>query len=239
VRIAIVNYVWDPAAATPEALPGRFPTLTGWSEAVLSAGAASDPADVVHVNSVLHPRRVRRLRAMLPRRTGSSSPPGKIEDWRRSALVPPPGLPVFDVMEASTTFSRLFRDEARRRSGVDGAPALLWVGRLNSNKDPIAVLHGVSAFLERYPSARLIMVYGEAELEAEVRETIERAPAQLARRQRLCRHRRTRVRRCSGADGHPFVPHLDRPRKGRRALAARRPGIAHSSASPGRRSAVR
>jgi hypothetical protein len=76
VRIAIVNYVWDPAAATPEALLGRFPTLTGWSEAVLSAGVAADPADVVHVNSVLHPRRVRRLRAMLPRRTGSSSPRG-------------------------------------------------------------------------------------------------------------------------------------------------------------------
>ena len=52
----------------------------------------------------------------------------------------PRGLAIADVMEASTTLAAIPRDEARRSSGVEGSPAMLWVGRLNANKDPLTVL---------------------------------------------------------------------------------------------------
>jgi glycosyltransferase involved in cell wall biosynthesis len=73
------------------------------------------------------------------------------------------------------------RDDARRQSGVDGSPALLWVGRLNGNKDPLTVLRGVAAFFEACPAARLTMVYASAELEPDVRRVIAAAPALAAR----------------------------------------------------------
>jgi glycosyltransferase involved in cell wall biosynthesis len=78
----------------------------------------------------------------------------------------------------------LSRDEARSRTGLDGAPAMLWVGRLNQDKDPLTVLRGAAAFFERRPDARLTMIYAEADLEAEVRRTIARTPV-LASRVRL------------------------------------------------------
>ena len=35
------------------------------------------------------------------------------------------------------------REQAREMTGVTGSPALLWVGRLNANKDPLTVLDGL------------------------------------------------------------------------------------------------
>jgi glycosyltransferase involved in cell wall biosynthesis len=262
VRVAIVNYVWDPDLSTPQSLLARFFTLTDWSDAVKRAGAASvtvcqrfhadaaleqngiryrfltdsgEPTptlwsggagalhravaaaepDLVHVNGVLHPRRVRHLRGELTQPTalivqdhGGFDPcaasrlkrawigrgltvadallmssRGQVEEWRRSRIVPQ-AMSMFDVMESGTTMSPLPKDEARRQSGMEGTPALLWVGRLNDNKDPLTVLSGVSGFFERRPAGRLTMVYAAAELETEVRRKIAGTPA-LASRVRL------------------------------------------------------
>ena len=262
MRIAIVNYVWDPDLTTPESVLARFFSLTDWSDAIRRAGASSvsvyqrfhsestlerngiryeflrdalppgpslwiggadlvhravaagDP-DVVHVNGALHPRRIRSLRAALVRTTAlivqdhggfepvAASPlkrlwirrglaaadallvssAGHVDQWRRSAVAPRT-LPIADVMENSTTMVPLGKDEARRRSGVEGSPAIVWVGRLNDNKDPLTVLRGAAAFFDTCPAARLTMVYASAELEPQVRDTIARVPA-LASRVRL------------------------------------------------------
>jgi glycosyltransferase involved in cell wall biosynthesis len=249
VRIAIVNYVWAADMASPDDVFARFPTLTGWSEAVSAAGgdvsvyqrfstnarvdrngvgyvfladgevphpspwtagaedlhdlvAAERPA-VVHINGVLHPRRARQLRAVLPAGAslvvqdhggfdpGAASPltrawirrglacadtllvaaPDQAHEWRTSGVAPE-GLGIVDVMESSTTLQPIARDRAQCESGVTGSPALLWVGRLTANKDPLTVLRGVAAFFETYADARLTMVYGAAELESQVRELV-------------------------------------------------------------------
>jgi glycosyltransferase involved in cell wall biosynthesis len=247
VRIAIVNYVWDPELASAQALLDRYFTLTCWSEAVLGAGVAgvevhqrfrtgaalerngiayrfwsdddalhravaSAAPQVVHVNGVLHPQRVRRLRARLPQETALVvqdhagftpaaasvlrrawirrglavadallvAAPGQIDHWRHARILPQ-ALSVADVMESSTTMAPLPKDEARRQSGVDGSPALLWVGRLNRNKDPHTVLRGAAAFFERHPGARLTMVYASADLEREVRDEVARSPTLVSR----------------------------------------------------------
>jgi glycosyltransferase involved in cell wall biosynthesis len=68
--------------------------------------------------------------------------------------------PVFDVMEGSTDFRPMDRDEARRRTGLSGAPLLLWVGRLDANKDPLTVLTAFEGLLPELPGARLAMAHG-------------------------------------------------------------------------------
>jgi glycosyltransferase involved in cell wall biosynthesis len=104
-------------------------------------------------------------------------------EWRAAGIVPR-GLAVVDVMESSTTLEPIPRDEARRRSGVAGAPALLWVGRLTANKDPMTVLGGVEQFFHTHPDARLTLVYGSADLEPQVRAAVEASPV-LSTRVRL------------------------------------------------------
>jgi glycosyltransferase involved in cell wall biosynthesis len=88
------------------------------------------------------------------------------------------------VPEASRRVRRVAREEARRRSGVHGEPALLWVGRLVPTKDPLTVLEGFARVLPRLPQARLTYVYQDAALVEELRARLE-AQAELRARVRL------------------------------------------------------
>src|SRR5439155_1356602 len=68
------------------------------------------------------------------------------------------------------------RARARAASGVDGAPAVLWVGRLNANKDPLTVVDAFASALASLPNATLTMVFGASELIDEVRARIDGSP---------------------------------------------------------------
>lgn len=81
-------------------------------------------------------------------------------------------LPVFEIVEGSTTFAPGDRDAARARIGVWGAPALLWVGDLNEVKDPMTVLDGVALAAGAVPTLRLWMVFRGGAREAEVRRRV-------------------------------------------------------------------
>lgn len=93
--------------------------------------------------------------------------------------------PIHDVVESSTALRPVAREAARRASGVGGSPAILWVGRLNANKDPLTVLDGFERAVSALPDARLSMIYTEAPLIARVRERLQRSPI-LTERTRLC-----------------------------------------------------
>jgi glycosyltransferase involved in cell wall biosynthesis len=93
--------------------------------------------------------------------------------WRAAGLLPD-GPRVCDIMEASTTLRAIARDEARWITELRGSPALLWVGRLNANKDPMTVIDGFARVLSTLPDAALTMVYGSDELMAEIRERLDR-----------------------------------------------------------------
>ena len=118
------------------------------------------------------------------------------EPWHRARLIRPTQS-VHDVMEASTTIAPLPRGDGRSQSGVTGAPAVLWVGRLNMNKDPLTVVDAFETALspsERnarvrapgggtpgavkndVPLATLTMVYQEEELLAAVKARIQSSP---------------------------------------------------------------
>jgi len=91
---------------------------------------------------------------------------------------------VYAVLESSTTLTPMDPDTARSISRVQGSPAVLWVGRLNTAKDPITVLQGFEQALDVLPDACLTMVYGEDELLPAVRRRVSDSPA-LARSVRL------------------------------------------------------
>ena len=96
--------------------------------------------------------------------------------WRRAGVVAARQR-VYQVMEASTTLRALPRAAARAASGLRGSPAILWVGRLNTNKDPLAVLDAFERCAAGLPVATLTMIYGTDELLEEVRVRIARSPA--------------------------------------------------------------
>jgi glycosyltransferase involved in cell wall biosynthesis len=110
--------------------------------------------------------------------------PEHADPWRRAGVIAA-DQPVHCVMEASTTMQPFdqaqgtpsTRTAAREASGVSGSPAMLWVGRLNANKDPLTVLDAVERCAADLPDATLTMIYGTDELLAPVRERVERSAA--------------------------------------------------------------
>jgi glycosyltransferase involved in cell wall biosynthesis len=166
---------------------------------------ALDP-DVVHVNGLVFPARTWLLRKMLPAAAAiavqdhGSMPPGsrlgaarlraglraadgflfasmaQANPWRRAGLIAA-DQQVFEVMEASTSIRPIARGEARRATNLSGDPALLWVGRLNANKDPLTVLDGFERCIEHLPRASLTMIYGTEELLPDVRARLRSSAA--------------------------------------------------------------
>ena len=73
-----------------------------------------------------------------------------------------------EIMEGSSDFTFRNRDAMRVKTGLSGKPILLWVGRLDENKDPLTVLSGFLKLLRDFPSARLYMIYSEDKLKQQV-----------------------------------------------------------------------
>jgi glycosyltransferase involved in cell wall biosynthesis len=103
--------------------------------------------------------------------------------WRSSGFISDRQR-VYAVLESSTMLKPMDRDTARSISRTSGRPSVLWVGRLNSIKDPMTVLQGFERALDSLPDALLTMVYGEDDLLPAVRRRVSESPA-LARSVRL------------------------------------------------------
>jgi glycosyltransferase involved in cell wall biosynthesis len=71
---------------------------------------------------------------------------------------------VYEIPESTSRFAPADRDDARRLTGVEGDPAVLWVGHLNANKDPLTVLEGISAATCELPGLRFYCCFGNAPL---------------------------------------------------------------------------
>lgn len=94
--------------------------------------------------------------------------------WIRSGIIE--STSVYELPEASTDLASWpVLPEVDER--LPGHPALLWVGRLDSNKDPLTVVDAFAAVLEKLPNAILTLVYGEDNLLADVRTRIEQNPS--------------------------------------------------------------
>jgi glycosyltransferase involved in cell wall biosynthesis len=86
------------------------------------------------------------------------------------------GTKVYEVPECPSRFTMGDQVKARRLTGLSGSPCLLWVGHLNSNKEPFAVLDGVSDAVQWLPSLQLWCCFGSAPVPPAVQRRIERDP---------------------------------------------------------------
>jgi glycosyltransferase involved in cell wall biosynthesis len=84
--------------------------------------------------------------------------------------------PVYEIPESTSRFGPGDREAARRVTGVRGDPAVLWVGHLDANKDPLTVLDGISAAARGLPGLRLHCCFGTAPLLLRVQERIAGDP---------------------------------------------------------------
>jgi glycosyltransferase involved in cell wall biosynthesis len=97
------------------------------------------------------------------------------EPFRRAGLLHD-SLEVFEVPESTSRFQPGDQDAARRITGVHGTPALLWVGNLDRNKDPLTVLDGISLLHSELPDLRLWCCFSAAPL----RKSVERKLSKLS-----------------------------------------------------------
>jgi glycosyltransferase involved in cell wall biosynthesis len=79
---------------------------------------------------------------------------------------------VYEIPESTSHFAPGDPSEARQLTGVEGDPAVLWVGHLDANKDPLTVLAGVSAAIRALPRLRLYCCFGTAPLLAQAEQLI-------------------------------------------------------------------
>lgn len=84
----------------------------------------------------------------------------------------PAHTPLYEIPESTSRFAPGDRGEMRRLTGLTGNPAVLWVGHLNDNKDPLAVLDGISAASRELPELQLWCCFGKAPLLGEVQSRI-------------------------------------------------------------------
>jgi glycosyltransferase involved in cell wall biosynthesis len=91
----------------------------------------------------------------------------------------PEHVRVFEIPESSSRFTPGDRQLARAQTGVFGDPALLWVGHLDANKDPLTIVRAALLALESLPELQLWCAFGKRELLPQVQAFLKQHP-QLA-----------------------------------------------------------
>lgn len=99
--------------------------------------------------------------------------------WVDAGIVRPEQL--VELMETSSAFRMLPREDARRETGMAGHPILLWTGRLHPVKDPLTALRGFERVLPRWPEARLYLYYLTAESLPDVQAFLASRPCLAGR----------------------------------------------------------
>jgi glycosyltransferase involved in cell wall biosynthesis len=117
---------------------------------------------------------------------------GQADRFLRAGLLAP-HTQIFELPESTTAFAPGDRAAARAGTGLQGEPAVLWVGHFDANKDPLTVLEGISIAARSLPGIQLWCCYRQSPLMAEVSARIERDPALRGRVQLLGHVSRERV----------------------------------------------
>lgn len=164
--------------------------------------------EVVHFHGLSQPRHLAELRRRIPgvpvlvQDHADRLPPRWRRAGARSALagvagaafttraqaepfikagVLPGGVPVFEVLEASTDFTTGDLEAARAATGIGGDPCLLWLGHLNANKDPLTVLDALSRAAPSLNDPQLWCCFLSAPLLRRVQRRIAGDPALKSR----------------------------------------------------------
>jgi glycosyltransferase involved in cell wall biosynthesis len=83
---------------------------------------------------------------------------------------------LYAIPESTSRFTPGDQEQARRTSGLRGDPAVLWVGHLDANKDPLTILGGISDAARVLPGLQMYCCFGAAPLLRAVQVRIARDP---------------------------------------------------------------
>ena len=83
---------------------------------------------------------------------------------------------IYEIAESTCRFTPGEQGEARRMTALEGDPAILWVGHLDANKDPLTVLQGISDASHHLRDLRLYCCFGVAPLLQAVQARIKGDP---------------------------------------------------------------
>jgi len=95
----------------------------------------------------------------------------------RAARLLPGHVDIFEIPESTSSFQPGDVAAARAHTGMHGDPAVLWVGHLDSNKDPLTILDAVSIARRSLPGLQLWCCFGSAPLREAVEARIARDEA--------------------------------------------------------------
>ncbi len=95
--------------------------------------------------------------------------------WLASGIIHP-DQGIYEVLESSSDMAFTPPPKADGEPRLAGSPAVLWVGRLDANKDPLTVLHGFERVAAVHPAAALTMVFGTDDLLPQVTRKIADSP---------------------------------------------------------------
>jgi glycosyltransferase involved in cell wall biosynthesis len=86
---------------------------------------------------------------------------------------------VIETMGMSSPFKPIEKKLAFAKMGVNSGCVFLWVGDLDSNKNPLLAIEAFAEFVRNYPSALLLMIYQTTGLEATMRMQIRGLEANI------------------------------------------------------------
>ena len=87
-----------------------------------------------------------------------------------------PSTRLFVIPESTSRFTPGSRSHAWEETGLYGDPCVVWVGHLQSGKDPMTVLDGIAEASTRLPNLQLWCAFGSAPLLAQVKQRIDGDP---------------------------------------------------------------
>lgn len=97
---------------------------------------------------------------------------GNAEPWLSAGIIHDKKR-CFEILPASSGFQRKDKAACRQSTGMNGSPNFLWVGRLDTNKDPLTVLHAFGQWAAGVPQAKLYMIYQTEELLPAIKKRIK------------------------------------------------------------------
>jgi glycosyltransferase involved in cell wall biosynthesis len=93
------------------------------------------------------------------------------KDWINKGIIKSKEK-IHEVMQSSSTFQPEDKTAAKNILKINCDPVFLWVGRLNTNKDPLTVIKAFKNYLSFQPVAKLYMIYQTDELLPEMKDLI-------------------------------------------------------------------
>lgn len=178
------------------AIPGAWSGLAPWRPARL---ARATRPDLIHVNGLdfaAHTRAMTNIASpVLVQDHGSRAGRGRYRRrWGLSQIAAAvftdsaqarplieegslsPRVRLFSVPESSTHFGPGNQEEARKATSTFGDPLVLWVGRLDRNKDPLTMLDAIELAAPDLPAMQLWCCFHEQPILEQVKARVARSP---------------------------------------------------------------